>query len=188
MPFGREGSGPASSFGSKRELFRRRITVLLAAHPAVVLLGRFVQLEVPVRGKGPAALAERMHFLGRHRLEAARDCQILAQYIEGFHAANRGRDGQAHGVAQRFLRAHDAVQDRLAVAAQTLHAQRGDAAALELWQYLLLEAPIGPVKTVERHLHRIKRIIVRQHFEMNRRVLVAGEADETDLALLLRLV
>jgi len=34
MPFGREGSGPASSFGSKRELFRRRITVLLAAHCA----------------------------------------------------------------------------------------------------------------------------------------------------------
>jgi hypothetical protein len=68
-----------SSSYSQRELFRRRITVLLAAHPAVVLLGRFVQLQVPVPGKGRAALAERLHFLGRHRLEAAGDRQVLAE-------------------------------------------------------------------------------------------------------------
>ena len=57
----------------KRQLFRRRITVLLTAHPAVVFLGRFVELEVAVRGKGLAALTERLHFLRRHRLEAAYD-------------------------------------------------------------------------------------------------------------------
>ena len=34
----------------------------------------------------------------------------------------------------------------------------------------------------------VELIIVRQHLEMNRRVLMAGETDETDLALLLRLV
>ena len=53
--------------------------MLLAAHPAVVLLGRFVQLQVPVPGKGRAALAERLHFPGCHRLEAARDRQVLAE-------------------------------------------------------------------------------------------------------------
>jgi hypothetical protein len=62
---------------------QRRIAVLLAAHPAVVLLDRFVQLQVPVPGKGGTALAERLHFPGCHRLEAARDRQVLAQYLRG---------------------------------------------------------------------------------------------------------
>jgi hypothetical protein len=100
----------------QRELFRRRITVLLTAHPAVVPLGRFVQLEVAVRGKGLAALAQRLHFLRRHRLEAAYDPQVLAQYVQRIHAADGGRDRQAHGVPQRFLCTHDAVEDRLAIA------------------------------------------------------------------------
>ena len=80
------------------------------------------------------------------------------------------------------------MQDRLAVAAQALHAQSRDATALELRQHLLLEAAIGPIKAVEWHLHRIERVIVCQHFEMDRRALVAGEADETDLAVFLGLV
>jgi hypothetical protein len=55
--------GLAASRPLNWELFRRRITVLLTAHPAVVFFRGFVQLEVAVRGKGPAALAERLHFL-----------------------------------------------------------------------------------------------------------------------------
>ena len=51
-------------FGLKRELFRRWITMLLAADSTVVFLGRFVQLEVTVGGKGLAPLAERLHFPG----------------------------------------------------------------------------------------------------------------------------
>jgi hypothetical protein len=47
----------ADSFRLNWELFRRRIAVLPAADPAVVILGRFVQLQVPVPGKGGAALA-----------------------------------------------------------------------------------------------------------------------------------
>ena len=39
------------SFGSDRELVRRRITMLLAPNPAVVFFGRFVQLEMAVGGK-----------------------------------------------------------------------------------------------------------------------------------------
>jgi hypothetical protein len=53
---------------------------------------------------------------------------------------------------------------------------------------MLLEAAIGPVKTIERHLDRVERIVVRQHLEMNRRVFMSSEADETDLALPLRFV
>ena len=39
-----------------------------------------------------------------------------------------GRDRQAHRVAQRFFGGNVAVLDRLAVAAERLHAERGDAA------------------------------------------------------------
>jgi len=72
MQPGRERSGPANFFGSKRELFRRRITVLLAARRAVLFFGGFVQLEVAARSPNtPArlfprtlALARPMHVVG----------------------------------------------------------------------------------------------------------------------------
>ena len=57
---------------------------------------------------------------------------------------------------------HRAVQNRLALAAEALHAQGPDAAAPELRQNLLLEAAIGPVKAVERQLDGAERIFVRQ--------------------------
>ena len=52
----------------------------------------------------------------------------------------------------------------------------------------MLEAAVRPVKTIERQLDCIERIIVRQHLEMNRGALMSSETNETDLALLLRLV
>src|SRR5438552_12811020 len=79
------------------------------------------------------------------------------------------------------------MQDRLAVAAEALHSEGGDATPLELGQHLLLEAAIGAVETVERHLHGVERKAVRQHLEVDRRMLVAGESDESHLAVLLRL-
>src|SRR5262250_3248404 len=72
-PTGIERSSPTSSFASERELFRGRIAVLLAADPAVVSLGRFVELEVPVRRKGFAPITQPLHLLRRHGLEVARD-------------------------------------------------------------------------------------------------------------------
>jgi len=85
---------------------------------------------VAVCGKGLAPLAERPHLLRRHRFEAC--------------------------VTQRSVCGHDAVQDRLAVTSQALHAQSRDATELNLRQHLLLEAAIRPIKTIERHLDRIR--------------------------------
>ena len=39
----------------------------------------------------------------RHGREAAGDCQVLAQHVEGAHPADGGQDGQAHRVAEQFL-------------------------------------------------------------------------------------
>jgi hypothetical protein len=44
---------------------------------------------------------------------------------------------------------------------------------------------ISRVETIERHLHGVERIIVREHLQMNSRILVSGKADKADFALLL---
>src|SRR5205807_5576485 len=63
------------------------------------------------------------------------------------HSMVRGKRILARcGTASR----HRAVQNRLALAAEALHAQGPDAAAPALRQNLLLEAAIGSVKAVER--------------------------------------
>ena len=59
---------------------------------------------------------------------------------------------------------------------------------LKLRQHLLLEATIGRVKTIERHLDGVEWVIVRQHFEMYRRALMSGETNKTNLALLFRFI
>jgi len=61
-------------------------------------------------------------------------------------------------------------------------------ASLELRQHLLLEAPIGAVEAVERHLYGVERVVVREHLQVDRWALVPREADEADRALLLRLI
>jgi len=43
---------------------------------AVVLLGRFVELQVSIRGKAGAAVAERLHVLVRHGREVSRERQV----------------------------------------------------------------------------------------------------------------
>src|SRR4029077_3270818 len=49
-------------------------------------------------------------------------------------------------------------------------------------------ATIGCVKTIERHLDRVERIVVRQHSEMNSWALMSCETNKTCLALFLRLI
>ncbi len=57
-------------------------------------------------------------------------------------------------------------------------------------KHLLLEAvaAIGGVERIERHLYRVEGVAQPDHFQVNCRVFVAGEADEARLALLLGLV
>jgi hypothetical protein len=70
------------------------------------------------------------------------------------------------------------VQDRLAVAAEALHAQRRDVALAALAQHLPLEAAGGAVEGVQRHLYAIPLVAQPKHAQVDRRVLVAGETDK----------
>ncbi len=54
----------------------------------------------------------------------------------------------------------------------------------DLGQHLLSKLR-NRVEAVQRHLHGVERVAVRQHRQVDARVLVAREADEADLALLL---
>src|SRR5438552_4686010 len=58
---------------------------------------------------------------------------------------------------------------------------------MEFRQDFALETAEGGIETIERKLTGIERVIVREHLQMNRRVFVAGEADEADFAFTLRL-
>ena len=62
---------------SDRELFRRRIAMLLSPNPAVVFFCCFEQLEMAITRRRSASLPERLHLLRGHRLEAARNSHVL---------------------------------------------------------------------------------------------------------------
>ncbi len=100
-------------------------------------------------------------------------------------AADRGGDGQAHGIAQALLGSDGAVANEFAAASQTFHAERGDTATVRFGQDVSFKAAEGRVAAIERHLHGIEGKIVRQHFQMDFGIFVAGESDEADFALLL---
>src|SRR5271154_6361971 len=131
-----------------------------------------------------ASVTERLHLLRRHRFEAARDSHVLAQHVQRVDTANCGRDRQTHCIAKRFFRPYDAILDRLAVAPETLHAERCNPPPLKFREHLLLKAPIGCIKTVKWHLDSVEWVIMRKHFEMYRRTLVSGETNKTYFALL----
>src|ERR1700679_2697106 len=94
---------------SKRELFRRRIAMLLSANSTVVFFCCFVQLEMAITRRRSASLAERMHRLRRQRFEAARNFHVLMQHLQRVDTANCGRDRQAHCVTKRLSRSNAAI-------------------------------------------------------------------------------
>lgn len=168
-----------------RELFRRGEMVLFAAHVAVVFHRSFEELVAAVGGPLVDAIFEGAPLGLGHGLEIAGDGEVLLEDFERIHAADGGRDGEAHGVTQAFFDSHGSMRDHFARAAETFHAEDGDAAAIGLRQDALLEAAVAGVEGVEGHLHRVEGKIVAEHFEMDGRIFVAGEANPADLPLLL---
>src|SRR5271165_4903767 len=154
--------------------------MLLSPNTTVVFFGCFEQLEMAITRRRSASLTKRLHFLMRHRFETACNSHVLVQDVQRVDSANCGRYGQTHCVAQRLFRPHDAIKDRLAVAPKALHAERR--------KHLLLEATVGRVKTVKRHLDGVEWVMVRQHFEMYRRAFMSGETNKTNFALLFRFI
>jgi hypothetical protein len=122
-------------------------------------------------------------FVG-HRTKPLRDVEVLPEHAHRVDAADQGGDRQAQGVADRFLRRDSPGLHRSGVAAKTLHPDGGDPAAVQFRQHALLEAAEGRIEAVERQLARVPRVVVRQHLEVQAGILVSGEPDEPDLALL----
>ena len=77
-----------------------------------------------------------------------------------------------------------ALVTMLTRAPQALHAEGADPAPVQLGEHLLLEAPVVGVHHVQRHQDGGPVVGLAEHLEVDRGVLVAGEAQEADLALL----
>ena len=67
--------------------------MLLSPNTTVVLFGCFEQLEMAVTRRRSASLTKGLHFLRRHRFEAARDSHVLVQHVKRVDTTNCGRDG-----------------------------------------------------------------------------------------------
>jgi hypothetical protein len=158
--------------------------MLLATDFAVILCRHFEELQAAVGSEEAALVAQSLHLGGRERFEVYRDFEILVEDLHGVHAADGGGHGKAHGVAESLFGGDCAVAHEFAATSQAFHTKSGDAAAGGFGQDLGFEAAKSGVATIERHLHGVEGEIVGQHAEMNFGILVTGEAEEADLALL----
>ena len=91
--------------------------MLLAADLAIILGCNFEKFESPIGREKAALLAEALHLSRCQRLEIYGYLQVLIQNLHRIDAADRGRNRQAHRVAQPLLRCHRPVLHELAAAA-----------------------------------------------------------------------
>jgi hypothetical protein len=71
----------------------------------------------------------------------------------------------------------------VAVAVEGLHTERRNEAAVQFGEHSIFEAAEVGVKSIQGHLNRVERKARAQHFQVDVRIFVAGEADEADHAL-----
>src|SRR6267378_3697870 len=159
--------------------------VLFAPNFAVIFGSHFEEFIPSVSRKLTALVSQLFQFGSREWLEIRGDSKVL---IENFHrvdTANRSCNRQTHSIAQSLLSRYTSMSHHFPTAAQTFHSQDSDPAARCLWQYMRLKTAEGGVETIQGHLHCVEGKIVRQHLQVNLRILVSGESNETNLALLL---
>src|SRR5258708_29693753 len=152
---------------------------------AVIFGGHFEEFIPPVSRKQTALVSQLFQFASREWLEIRGDGKVLIKNFHRVDTANRSCNRQTHGIAQSLLNRYTSVSHHFPTAAQTFHTQDSDPAARCLWQYMRLKTAKGGVETIQGHLHCVERKIVRQHLQVNLRILVPGESHETSLALLL---
>src|SRR5262245_27082290 len=132
------GATPTPTSARQRVLQRK--AVLLTTFVTIVFERGLVAFEPPVGGNGRDATPDALQLRRRQWREIRRNAQILPQHAHRIDPADRGRDRQAHRIAQRVLDTDHLLLHRLARAAQALHAERGDALPEHLRQNALLEA------------------------------------------------
>jgi hypothetical protein len=141
--------------------------VLAAAKVPVVLQCAFVEF-VSTIVELFAVVAERLHLIGRERLEIAQDRQILVEKFHGIDAADGRGDGQAHGAGKRFGAGGCAVRDGLAGTAHALHSQDRHTAPIGDGQNVVFKATEARVQWIERHLDNIESIATVEHLQIDR--------------------
>src|ERR1039458_3850815 len=159
--------------------------VLFAPNVAVIFGSHFEEFIPSVSRKLTALVSQLFQFGSRERLEIRGDSKGLFKNFHRVDTANRSCDRQTHGIAQSLLSRDASMSHHFPAAAQTFHSQNSDPAARCLWQYMRLKTAKGGVETIQGHLHCVEGKIVRQHPQVNLRILVPGESNETNLALLL---
>ena len=160
--------------------------MLLASLFSIMLGGRLVQLESSVaRIFVDAALV----FASAPDRSSVRTSRAIFRFCRStfmrIDSRHRRADRQAHRITQRLTHSSSLLLDRAAVAAEALHADRGDLAARQLRQHALLKAAEVRVEAVQWKLTRVERIVERKHPQMDIGILVTGEAHVADLSLLL---
>ena len=147
----------------------------------------------PLAAAGRRAREERLALRLGHRLRPVGGVERLREIAHRLAAGDHDRRRRAHRVAQAIGR-RDRASASGALWKNTPEPSGFIAStAMPLFvgdrQHPLLEAVVVRVHHVERHLHGVERepcaAAVSSILQVNRRALVAGEADEADLARLL---
>src|SRR6266853_4211997 len=156
--------------------------MVLFAPNFAVIFGRHFEEFIPSISRELTALVPQLFQFGsRESLEIRGHSKVLIQNFDRIDTANRSCNRQTHGIAQSLLRRYASVSHHFPTAAQTLHSQDSDPAARCFWQYMRLKTAKCGVETIQRHLHCVEGKIVRQHLQVNLRILVPGESNETSL-------
>ena len=159
--------------------------MLLAVVGSVVQLRALEEFVAAVAGLVLDAGAEGVHFSGGHGFEVAGEGDVGFELLHRRDAHDLRRDGEAEAVAVALVggEAECFKQATLGVApAETLHADDADTLLEADGDDGFLEAAVEGVADVDGHLGGVPGVGLVEHLEMDLRILVAGEADEANLA------
>jgi hypothetical protein len=168
----------------KRQFFSAGEMMLFAPHFAVMFGSHFEEFISSVSRELTALVSQFFQLSGREWLEIRGDSKVPIENFHRLDTANPSCNRQTHGIAQSLLSRYASMSHHFPTAAKTFHFWHSDPAARCLWQYVRLKTAKDGVETVQRHLHRVEGKIVRQHLQVNLRILVPGESNETPKARL----
>src|SRR6267154_3408348 len=156
--------------------------VLFAPNFAVIFGSHFEEFIPSVSRELTALVSQLFQFGSREWLEIRGDGKVLIKNFHRVDTADGSCNRQTHGIAQSLLSRYTSVSHHFPTAAQTFHSQDSNPAARCLWQYMRLKTAKGRVETIQGHLHCVEGKIVCEHLQVNLRILVPCESNETNLA------
>src|SRR5260370_6709023 len=156
---------------------------------AVEFGGRLEWFERACHGGLPGSRQQRVEPILSKRLECPRRLECLVQALHGIASVNDYRGRQIQRVVETLDRCGNARFQDVAEG-DRFHAKDGGALFDKSWDNLMGEAAEVKIEYVQGHLAGIEMELMLgcdvEHTQVNGRVLMAGEADVTDLAGFLR--